>query len=174
MNARPDDQSAQIMRAATHVRPFRVILSKSIQVGLCFLIACSTPAFAAQYHGDSVGHQSGLEPLAMGSLVRLTFGLLAVLAAIIVAAWLMKRVGRFQSGVGGAMKVIGGLSMSARERVVLIQVGETQLLLGVAPGRVQTLHVLQERIASQSPDVESGRFAEKLRAALAKGGPHDS
>lgn len=110
----------------------------------------------------------------MGSLVRLTFGLLAVLAAIIVAAWLMKRVGRFQSGVGGAMKVIGGLSMSARERVVLIQVGETQLLLGVAPGRVQTLHVLQERIASQSPDVESGRFAEKLRAALAKGGPHDS
>ncbi|MGA7800582.1 MAG: flagellar biosynthetic protein FliO [Gammaproteobacteria bacterium] len=104
----------------------------------------------------------------MGSLVQLTLGLLAVLAAIALVAWLMRRVGRFQSGVGGAMRIVGGLSMGARERVVLIQVGETQLLLGVAPGRVQTLHVMQEPIAEDSEGAGAGRFAQKLRAALDK------
>lgn len=104
----------------------------------------------------------------MSSLVQLTLGLLAVLAAIALVAWLMRRVGRFQSGVGGAMRILGGLSMGARERVVLIQVGDTQLLLGVAPGRVQTLHVLPEPIDGASSGSEPGRFAEKLRTVLEK------
>jgi flagellar protein FliO/FliZ len=136
--------------------------------GLALSMLCWSTAWA-----DAVGRQpsaqpAAMEPLAMSSLVQLTLGLLAVLAAIALVAWLMRRVGRFQSGVGGAMRILGGLSMGARERVVLIQVGDTQLLLGVAPGRVQTLHVLPEPIDGASSGSEPGRFAEKLRTVLEK------
>jgi flagellar protein FliO/FliZ len=47
--------------------------------------------------------------------------------------------------VSGAekMRVVGGLSLGIREKVILLQVGKKQLVLGVTPGRIDTLHVLE-------------------------------
>ena len=103
----------------------------------------------------------------MTSLWQMTLGMLLVLGLILAMAWLLKRSGRFQMGAGGGLRVLGGLSMGSRERVVLIQAGETQLLLGVAPGRVQTLHVLEQPLQPQR--VASGPgFAEQLGRLLNK------
>lgn len=110
------------------------------------------------------------EPMAWSNLLQVTLGLVAVIVLMLVFAWLMRRMSGFQGGVPGAMRVLGGLSMGAREKVVLIQVGETQLVLGVAPGRVQTLHVLEENI--ETPTRESapgGSFARNLQRALNRG-----
>ncbi len=107
------------------------------------------------------------DPVAMTSLWQLTLGLLVVLGLIVSIAWLLKRTGRFQMAAGGGLRVIGGLSMGSRERVVLVQAGETQLLLGVAPGRVQTLHVLDQPLQLGSPS--AGGFAEQLSQVLKKG-----
>ena len=79
-------------------------------------------------------------------------------------------MGGLSSAAAGSLRVLGGLSMGTRERVVLIQVGETQLLLGVAPGRVQTLHVLEEPIpTSEASKPGKGNFAASLSAALQRG-----
>jgi flagellar protein FliO/FliZ len=107
------------------------------------------------------------EPLGAGNLLQLSFGLLVVLAAIVGSAWLLRRYGRLQSGAEGALRIIGGLSMGPRERVVLLQVGTQQLLLGVAPGRIQTLHVLDEPVMDAKSPTPSA-FVEKLTAALNK------
>jgi flagellar protein FliO/FliZ len=109
------------------------------------------------------------DPVAMTSLWQLTLGLLVVLGLIVSIAWLLKRTGRFQMAAGGGLRVLGGLSMGARERVVLIQAGETQLLLGVAPGRVQTLHVLDQPLQMSSSS--GSGFAEQLSQMLKKGKP---
>ena len=103
----------------------------------------------------------------MTSLLQLTLGMLLVLGLIVIIAWLLKRTGRFQMAAGGGLRILGGLSMGARERVVLMQVGETQLLLGVAPGRVQTLHVLDEPLESQ-PAASMPGFADQLGRLLNK------
>jgi flagellar protein FliO/FliZ len=107
------------------------------------------------------------DPLAMTSLWQLTLGMVAVLGLIMGIAWLLKRSGRFQIAAGGGLRVLGGLSMGTRERVVLLQVGETQLLLGVAPGRVQTLHVLEQPLDS-SKQVTGPGFSEQLSRILKK------
>ncbi|VAW78095.1 Flagellar biosynthesis protein FliO [hydrothermal vent metagenome] len=109
------------------------------------------------------------DPIAMTNLWQLTLGMLAVLALILLIAWLLKRSGGFQMASGGGLRVLGGLSMGARERVVLIQVGDTQLLLGVAPGRVQTLHVLDQPL--QHNTLSGGGFAEQLSKVLKKNKP---
>lgn len=111
-----------------------------------------------------------IEPMAGGSMIQLALGLFAVIALIVGLAWMMRRIGGLPGGQGGALRVLGGLSMGTRERVVLIQVGETQLLLGVAPGRVQTLHVLDRPVQSQIPSQPGkGGFAASLSAALQRG-----
>lgn len=107
------------------------------------------------------------DPLAMTNLWQLTLGMIAVLGLIMGIAWLLKRSGRFQIAAGGGLRVLGGLSMGTPERVVLLQVGETQLLLGVAPGRVQTLHVLEEPLDSGKPGTGPG-FSEQLGRFLKK------
>ena len=102
------------------------------------------------------------DALGWGGLAQVGGGLLLVIALIGFLAWLLRRLGRVQGGAAGGLRVLGGLSLGARERVVLIQVGGRQLLLGVAPGRVQTLHVLDEPL----PEAHSGNFAANLKAAL--------
>jgi flagellar protein FliO/FliZ len=100
------------------------------------------------------------------NLLQTTFGLFIVLALIAAVAWLFKRFGSYQAGVQGKMKIVGGVSLGARERVVLLQVGDSQLLLGVAPGQIRTLHVLDKPLAADVPAEDAQSFAVRLQAAL--------
>ena len=125
---------------------------------------------AAQTDAGATVPALAIEPLAGGGLAKIGLGLFAVVFLIVGMAWVMRRMGGMPGTTTGALRVLGGLSMGTRERVVLIQVGETQLLLGVAPGRVQTLHVLDQPISTNEPTKPSmGNFAASLSAALQRG-----
>jgi flagellar protein FliO/FliZ len=105
-------------------------------------------------------------PLSNGQLIQTAGGLLLVLVLIIGLAWAVRRFGRLPSGAKGQLEILGGLSLGARERVVLLKVADTRLLIGVAPGRVQTLHVLS---GAESSVTESDPFANQLSHALKEG-----
>lgn len=115
---------------------------------------------------------TGVEPLAntpdiTSSLLKVTGGLLLVVIAILGSAWFYRRFGNVANISNDSLKVIGGLSMGQKERVVLMQVGDEQLLLGVSPGRIQTLHVLSKPIETTDVDVnEKNKFSSQLNAAI--------
>jgi flagellar protein FliO/FliZ len=119
---------------------------------------------------DTAAARVPTEPLAATNLLQLLFGLIVVLGAIAFGAYLLRRLGKFSAPVGGALRVLGGISVGARERVVLMQVGDQQLLLGVAPGRVHTLHVLERPIpeAASVPVVGAGAgsFTDRLAGLM--------
>ncbi|ABM61272.1 flagellar biosynthetic protein FliO [Halorhodospira halophila] len=103
------------------------------------------------------------------AIARVIVALLVVLAVIIGLAWLLRRFGGGAVGGTGQMRVLGSLPVGQRERVVLVQVGDTQLLLGVAPGRVQTLHVLETPVTGvggETGDGQGGPFAARLRRLM--------
>jgi flagellar protein FliO/FliZ len=102
------------------------------------------------------------------SLLQMLLALTVVLSAIGITAFLLRRLNRFSTPATGAFRILGGLSLGARERVVLLQVGDQQLLLGVAPGRVQTLHVLDKPLALSAPAAAS-EFAERLARLMRRG-----
>lgn len=110
---------------------------------------------------------TGAEPAYAGSIVKLTFGLGLVLAAIFASAWFIRRFGNITPRGGVAMRIVGGLAVGPKEKVMLVQVGEVQLLVGVAPGRVQTLHVLDRPITDESAiETPHENFAARLGAAV--------
>lgn len=117
---------------------------------------------------DGASPASAADPMAVSNLWQLTLGMIVVLGVMLGLAWLLKRTGKFQMAAGGNLKILGGLSMGARERVVLLQIGETQLLVGVAPGRVQTLHVLDQPLEAQGQSAGGG-FADQLGRMMGKG-----
>ncbi|MDJ0860800.1 MAG: flagellar biosynthetic protein FliO [Gammaproteobacteria bacterium] len=120
------------------------------------------PAFGA---GESVTASAPM--VGAGSVLQMFLGLLAVLILIGALAWMLRHILRLQPTMSGQLRILGGLSMGARERVVLLKVGDTQLLLGVAPGRVHTLHVLDKPLAEQATESQLPKgFAAQLARAL--------
>ena len=107
-----------------------------------------------------------VDPLAGTNVAQMIIGLAFVLVLVFSIAWVLRRVGGVSLTGGSALKVIGGMSMGSRERVVLLQVGDEQLLVGVSPGRIQTLHVLETPIEIEQQAVGASIFAEKLTEAL--------
>jgi flagellar protein FliO/FliZ len=86
----------------------------------------------------------------MAQLVELMVGLLVVIAAVFVTARILARLQRGH-GVGDAQfRVVSSLAVGQKERIVLLQAGRTQLLVGVTPAQVATLHVLDEHIVETS------------------------
>ena len=86
----------------------------------------------------------------MSAFLQAVAGLAVVLAAIAGSAWLMKRLVRVQASNGAPMSLRGTISVGPRERVMLVEVADTWIVLGVAPGRVSALHAMP-RAAAASP-----------------------
>ena len=101
------------------------------------------------------------DPLSYQVLLRMSGGLLLVVALVFVAAWGLRRFGRLPTAGSSTLQLLGGIAVGQRERVVLIKAGNEKLLLGVAPGRVQMLHTLQND-SQDVADVEP--IAERLEA----------
>jgi flagellar protein FliO/FliZ len=97
---------------------------------------------------DAIGQPAA--PAATG-LGQVTLALLVVLGAVFAVAWIVRRIRGFGNRVGDAIDVIADVPLGQKERAVLLKVGNAQILVGVAPGQVNTLHVLTEPIDLTRP-----------------------
>lgn len=81
--------------------------------------------------------------ISSGDMLNWGMGLLVVLAVFFLCVWGLRKLSGMSVGASEKMRVVGGLSLGMREKVVLLQVGKKQLVLGVTPGRIEALHVLE-------------------------------
>lgn len=93
--------------------------------------------------------------LSAGSVAQVIFGLVLVLALVGAVAWLLKRLSAFRAPGAGLIRVLAGAAVGQRERIVLVEVGETWLLVGVAPGHVTTLHSMPKMASASAPDMQT-------------------
>ena len=107
-----------------------------------------------------------------GMLVQMILVLMLVLGLLLAIAWVLRRAGLTQGAANGHLKILGGVSVGSRERVLLIQVGQEQLVIGVTAAEISLLHLLAEPV-----DVISGvntiensslgqSFAQKLQQVV--------
>ncbi|MBV4484219.1 flagellar biosynthetic protein FliO [Pseudomonas sp. SWRI153] len=105
-----------------------------------------------------------------GQLTQLVFGLLLVLGLIFFLAWLLRRVQQAgPAGKGQVIELIGSRALGPRDRLVLVQVGNEQILLGLSPGTITALHVLKEPVEVPSASEKATpEFAQHLLKILGK------
>ncbi len=109
----------------------------------------------------SPAHVSGVSGLG-----EVTLALVVVLAAVFAFAWLVRRMRGLGNRVGNAIDVLADVPLGQKERAVLLKVGPTQILIGVAPGRVNTLHVLPEPLELSKPVGTTDDSRTSFRAIL--------
>ena len=103
-----------------------------------------------------------------GQVVQLLLGLLLVIGLIFLLAWLMRRVQQIVPRGGQVIKVLATQPLGPRDRLVLVQVGGEQVLLGLTPGTISALHVLKEPVHLPDAEPASGEFAQRLMELLGK------
>lgn len=148
--------------AATGAQAADVVLSTA-QAGNPASSAAASHAFA----GNAPVISSG------ASLAQAGLGLFGVIALILGMAWLARRVGLVRHGSGNAsIKVVNSLALSARQKVVTVEVGDTWLVLGVSPNEIRPLHTLPAQpdngapAGSQPVPPMQGGFGERLMRAM--------
>jgi len=81
--------------------------------------------------------------VASGDIAQWSMGLLIVLSVFFLCVWGVRKLTGLTVSGAEKIRVVGGLSLGLREKVIVLQVGKKQLVLGVTPGRIETLHVLE-------------------------------
>lgn len=146
-------------------------MTSALARGRRTLVAASIFLFPSLlFAADSVSQPSPVAPVA--SALQTLLGLGVVLMAIAGTAWLLKRLTPGQVGAAADLRVVAAVAVGPKERVVLVDVGESRLVLGVAPGQVTRLMEMPrpDDDASSSASAAASPFVEKLRTLLAKPG----
>jgi flagellar protein FliO/FliZ len=104
-------------------------------------------------------------PLGAGSLLQVLVGLAVVLALLLGGAVLLRRLGRIPGLSNQAIRTVAAASVGTRERVVLLEVADQWVLIGVAPGQVRPLATLPkgQLPAAPEPGPTAPGFAQVLQ-----------
>ena len=112
-------------------------------------------------------------PSAAGSLVQTMLSLGFVIALLVGLAWLLKRFGPKHITGGTTVKLVGALSVGARERILVVEVGEQWIVVGASPGRMNALATMPRQeiddsaLANAQP-MPGANFAEWFKQTIEK------
>lgn len=103
---------------------------------------------------------------------KIMMSLVLIVLIIFAFAWVVKRFGSFTGFNQVNMRIIGAINVGQKERVVLLEVGKEQLVIGVTPSEITLLHQLEERIDTEQSNATSrapaGSFAAKLQEVMSQ------
>ncbi|KVT56492.1 flagellar biosynthetic protein FliO [Burkholderia ubonensis] len=134
---------------------------------------------------SSVVVGSAAPSLGVGAVLQTLVGLAVVIGLVFGCAWLARRFGFQPARRGGPLKVVSSVAVGAKESATIVEIGDTWLVLGVAPGNVRLLHTLPAgsahagaaaaAIAADAPPASApaagdglpGTFGQRFRDALA-------
>jgi flagellar protein FliO/FliZ len=115
---------------------------------------------------------------ALAAMGKIAFALLVIVGVIFLCAWLIRRWGPGGGAFGQRIKLIAAKAVGTKERVVIVEVEGTWLVLGVSAGGISKLHELPADKAAPAPagpvgpmgDTFAQRFAAALKQNLGGGG----
>ncbi len=101
-----------------------------------------------------------------GDILSLGLSLFVVVGVIIALGWFYSR-SRFVSG-GGAdlITIVATRPLGPKERLMVVEVADQQLLIGMTSTGANTLHVLDKPIEVAAKTPATGSFAGRLKSAL--------
>jgi flagellar protein FliO/FliZ len=171
-------------RATLH--PMRDALLRAAAAAATAALAAPLSALAADMNAvnnaasiaSGVGAGSAVPALGVGAVLQTVVGLAVVIGLVFGCAWLARRFGLQPGNRGGLVKTVGATSLGGKERVAVVEIGDTWLVLGAAPGNVRLLHTMPagsaaiDGVTGTAPQNENARaplpgtFGQRFRDAL--------
>ncbi len=119
---------------------------------------------------DSAAQVASRVPETSSLLLQTFLGLTIVVCMIIALGWLARRMNLTGLQRNQHCRILATMPVSAREKVVLVDIAGQQLLLGIAPGSITTLHTFDEPVI-ETAELTSATTAGKSHSRLAAKSP---
>lgn len=123
-------------------------------------------AFMLLHAASGAWAQTPSQPSLGSGLGQMLLGLGGILALLVGSLWLLKRLTAVRGPASGMMRVVAATAVGSRERVVIVEVGSTWLVLGVAPGRVSALAEIPRQAVPEPPPAGSPAAADWLQRIM--------
>lgn len=104
-------------------------------------------------------------------LVNVTLALMGIIGLIFAISWFVKRFSQGAFSANAHIKILSAMPLGTRERIVLIEVGGQQLLLGITSTNINTLHMFETPIVVENKTDNQSDFSRKLMAILQQKSP---
>lgn len=101
-------------------------------------------------------------------LMRVIFGLLVVLAIILLLSWILKKLNATNLATAKGFKSLAVMSLGSKEKIMLLQVSERFLLVGVTSGSINLLHDFGEQLPNGFDSEGKSSFAALLKSVSGK------
>lgn len=105
-------------------------------------------------------------PIGTADVISVGSGLAIVIAVIILAGLFYSRARGVRSRGRNVIQILAIQPLGPKEKIVLVQVADKQLVLGMTTSQVQTLHTFDEAIVAVPEQVANRKLAEKFMAAM--------
>ena len=103
-------------------------------------------------------------------VLSLAASLLVVIGTIVVLGWLYSRSKLLGGAANDAINIVASRALGSKERLMVVEIGGQQLLVGMTATQVQTLHVFDAPVVDAANAVSAGGFAGgfagRLKSAL--------
>lgn len=103
--------------------------------------------------------------IGVGTYVQAFLALALIVGLLVASAWFARKMAGGKGFGQGGLKVVGGVALGPRERIVLVETGDTWLVIGIVPGQIRTLHTLPKGSIATADDqtVADRPFAQWLK-----------
>ena len=111
-------------------------------------------------------------PMDFNQVFSVIFGLGFVLLLFFILVYALKRLPSMNGARAGVIKIIDTLYLSNSEKIVLVKIGEQQLLLGITPQKIESLGEIHQQfdISEQNSEAYLKSFSELISERLISGG----
>ena len=124
--------------------------------------------FANPALGEEIQQPSWQGPGVM-KLLETAFWLGCILALILLLARFVRGAQQAPRGGGNQMRVVSALHLGNREKVLLVEVADTHVLLGATPQSISSLHVFHDLDSAQLTETGQADFSSILSVLAGAG-----
>lgn len=108
-----------------------------------------------------------------GHMLQMVLSLGIIIVLILFCAYAVRKVNFARVRSDNAIKIVASLSLGAREKLVLIQIGGQQILFSMTPGAINKIVSFDEPVVSEN-DAGLSNFKRTLQEIMIKGPPGSS
>lgn len=101
-----------------------------------------------------------------GDILSVSISMFIVVAVIMVLGWFYSRSRMIGGGGSNVINVVATRALGPKERLMVVEVADQQLLVGMTPSGVQTLHVFDKPVCVAEEAGNPVGFASRLRTAF--------
>lgn len=89
--------------------------------------------------------------ISTGTYVQAALALAFIVSLLAGTTWLARKVSGGKGFGQSGLKIVGGVALGPRERIVLLEIGNEWLVIGIVPGQIRTLHRLEKGSLPNGP-----------------------